>query len=370
MRRILTRLRAGVAAFLLAGPLLGQLQEISRAYLSYPTIYGQNSSITTCVLNEVAANDVCAMVSHLPATGQVTGVGWRTGTVSSSQSLTIRLETVDSGTGQPTGTLYHANATATRASVASNTEYSEAFTAFTATKGDLVALVFQFTGTAGTLQVAYGANIAHYVYWGYRITKDAGTWGSKGSGSHWASITVDGVERPLCHPGFADGYAVTSTSYNSGSTQSEYGIRIESSAYTGRVAAIYWYTATACTAGSAYSGRIYDSTGTEIGATAVYNCAETSASAIRVTMPLVTPVVIMRGMQYDVTMRAENSNNITAARMNFGSQARMAVMAEYGDGIYQVTKGSGGTPDRAYRPPVLLLLDAIYVGSGGFVVTQ
>jgi hypothetical protein len=370
MRRILTRLPAGIAAFLLAGPLLGQLQEISRAYLSYPTIYGQNSTLTTCTLNEVAANDVCAMVFHMPGTGDVTGVGWRTGTVTSSQSLTIRLETVDSGTGQPTGTLYHANATTTRAAVTSATEYSEAFTAFGATKGDLVVLVFQFTGTAGNLQIAYGGNLSHYFYWGYRITKDAGTWGSKSSGSHWASITVGGVEYPLCHPGFADGYAATATNYNSGSTQSEYGIRIGSSAYTGRVAAIYWFGATACTAGSAYSGRIYNSTGTEIGATAVYNCAETAASASRFTMPLLTPVVIVRGMQYDVTMRAENSNNITAARMNFGSQARMAVMAEYGDGIYQATKGSGGTTDRANRPAVALLLDAIYAGSGGFVVTQ
>ncbi|MCX6615977.1 MAG: hypothetical protein NTZ98_07745 [Acidobacteria bacterium] len=363
MRRILT-------AFLLAGPLLGQLQEISRAYLSYPTIYGQNSSIITCILNDVAANDMCAMVFHMSATGNVTDVGWRTGTVTSSQSLTIRLETVDSGTGLPTGTLYHANATATRASLVANTEYSETFTAFGANKGDLVALVFQFTDTAGNLQVVYGANLSHYIYWGYGITKDAGAWGSKSARSHWASITVDGVERPLGHPGFADGYITTSTNYNSGSTQNEYGIRIASSAYTGRAAAIYWYAATTCAAGSAYSGRIYDSTGTEIGATAVYNCAETSASAARFTMPLLTPVVIVRGMQYDVTMRAENSSNITTARMNFGSQARMAVMAEYGDGIYQVTKGSGGTTDRAYRPAVLLLLDAIYVGSGGFVVTQ
>jgi len=355
---------------LFAGSLLGQLQEISRAYLSYPTIYGQNSTLTTCVLNAVAADDVCAMVFHLPATGQVTGVGWRTGTVTSSQSLTIQLETVDSGTGQPTGTLYHANATTTRASVAAATEYAETFTAFSATKGDLAALVFQFTGTAGNLQVAYGANTPHYVYWGYRITKDAGTWGSKSAFPNWASITVGGVEYPLPYPGFADGYAATATNYNSGSTQSEYGIRIASSAYTGRIAAIYWYTNTACTAGSAYSGRIYNSTGTEIGATAVYNCAETAVSVGRFTMPVVTPVVIIRGQQYDVTIRAENVNNITASRMNFGSQARMAVMAEYGDGIYQVTKGSGGTTDRAFRPAVLLLLDAIYVGGGGFFTVQ
>jgi len=51
--------------------------------------------------------------------------------------------------------------------------------------------------------------------------------------------------------------------------------------------------------------------------------------------------------------------------MNFGSQARMAVMAEYGDGIYQVTKGSGGTTNRAFRPAVLLLLDAISTGGVG-----
>jgi len=355
---------------LFVGSLVGQLLEISRAYLSYPTIYGQNSTLVTCTLNEVAANDVCAMVFHMPATGNVTGVGWRTGTVTSSQSLTIQLETVDSGTGQPTGTPYHANATTTRAAVTSATEYSEAFTAFGATKGDLVALVVQFTGTAGNLQIAYGANIAHYVYWGYRITKDAGAWGSKSGFANWASITVGGVEYPLCHPGFADGYAATATNYNSGSTQTEYGIRIGSSAYTGRVAAIYWLPGLACTAGSAYSGRIYNSTGTEIGATAVYNCAETSASVARFTMPLLTPVVITRGSQYDVTMRAENVNNITAARMAFTSQARMAVMAEYGDGIYQVTKGSGGTTDRASRPAVALLLDAIYVGGGGFFTVQ
>lgn len=54
--------------FLIAvAPLLGQLQEIPHGYLAYPTIFGQNSTLTTCVLNDVAANDVCAMVFHMPA---------------------------------------------------------------------------------------------------------------------------------------------------------------------------------------------------------------------------------------------------------------------------------------------------------------
>lgn len=359
-----------IALGLLAWPLFGQLNVLSNSYVLYPSSFGANASASSCTLNEVSANDQCAFVFRVPATGDLTGVGWRTGTVTVSQSLTIRLETVDADTGEPTGTLYHANATVARPSVVGSTEYDETYSAFTGTQGDVVALVIYFTSTAGNLGVTQGGTIrGSLAAMGYHIPKDAGAWGSKTYIAGWQSITVAGIAYPLVWPGYNDGYTNSITSFNSGSAQNEYGIRITSAVMTARAVGAMWYLYNTCAAGGNATARLYNSVGTEIAASWAVDCDQTALPA-RTFMRFTTPVIIQKGQQYDLTIKPGNTNSVGVNRMNFGSQARMAIHAEHGDSIYQVTKGTGGTTDRAFRPAVYLVLDAVYAGSGGFVVTQ
>lgn len=103
-----------------------------------------------------ADGEKVALIFRASKTGNISYVGWRTGTVTTSNSIDIRVETIAVATGLPTGTLATANASATRASVSSDTWYWEALTAAAAvTQGTWYAVVIQFTSfVAGSLQVA------------------------------------------------------------------------------------------------------------------------------------------------------------------------------------------------------------------------
>lgn len=99
--------------------------------------------------------DRLAFVFYVPKDGTIEGLVFGTGTVTTSQSLDIRLETVDAATGHPTGTLAATGTSGTQASVGSSTQYLVALgTTYAAQAGDKLAFVIQFTSTAGNLKIS------------------------------------------------------------------------------------------------------------------------------------------------------------------------------------------------------------------------
>lgn len=122
----------------------------------YPStlLTGSPGSVSArIVVTMNGTGDRLACVFNAPRTGDVTGIVFATGTVTTPQSLDARLETV-AATGHPSGTLATAGATVSEASPATNTLYDLTLgTPHTATVGDLLAAVIQFTTTAGNLQL-------------------------------------------------------------------------------------------------------------------------------------------------------------------------------------------------------------------------
>lgn len=91
-----------------------------------------------------AANEKVAMILQVPKSGTISAVGFRTGTVATGATVDVRLETVDTTTGDPTGTLVGTNTNA--ALVITNTDdnvwFEVTLTAgASVTKGDFVAVV-------------------------------------------------------------------------------------------------------------------------------------------------------------------------------------------------------------------------------------
>jgi hypothetical protein len=96
---------------------------------------------TTSNLLIDGAADKSGCVFFAPATGTITGVLFRIGTVTTSDTIDVRLETVGSDM-QPTGTLAGANTNASAASLVSNTWREISLTSsYSATYGELLALV-------------------------------------------------------------------------------------------------------------------------------------------------------------------------------------------------------------------------------------
>lgn len=90
-----------------------------------------------------AASEKVATIMKIGKSGNLSRVLFRTASMTSGSTLTVSLQTVDTATGMPTGTLYHANATGTVAVSVANTQYAVTFTAFPVTIGDVVALVVE-----------------------------------------------------------------------------------------------------------------------------------------------------------------------------------------------------------------------------------
>jgi hypothetical protein len=120
-----------------------------------PFSLNQGPNFTSQLIN--AAGEKVAAHVRFPKSGTITHIGIMTGTVTTSQSLDIRIETIGTATGDPTGTLYAASATGTIASPASDTWYDVPInggTGISVSAFDEAAIVTQFTSTVGDLSIA------------------------------------------------------------------------------------------------------------------------------------------------------------------------------------------------------------------------
>lgn len=101
-----------------------------------------------------ASGEKCAVICQVPKTGSITHVGFRTGAVTTPQTLRVGIETLSSG--NPSTTQYGGSAVGTQTSPAANTYYEVALaTPATAVRGDFIALVVQFNATVGNLEIAH-----------------------------------------------------------------------------------------------------------------------------------------------------------------------------------------------------------------------
>jgi hypothetical protein len=113
-----------------------------------------------------AADEGVAFILRAPATGNISKLVWRTGTVTTGCTVDVRLETVDTTVTPaiPTGTLKAANSNG--AQVVANADDNVLFTtaltaAASVTRGDLLAIVIKNpTASFGTLTIAGNADDA------------------------------------------------------------------------------------------------------------------------------------------------------------------------------------------------------------------
>ena len=99
-----------------------------------------------------ASGEKFAAIFKIPKTGTVAKIGFRTGTVTTSETLKIGLETISGG--NPTGTAYGGMVAGTQAAPASDTFYTVALgTDASVTAGDSVAVVIEFNSTVGDLEI-------------------------------------------------------------------------------------------------------------------------------------------------------------------------------------------------------------------------
>ena len=131
------------------------LQTIAGTGLMWPPSLPLLNTLGTTTFALTATGHKYAAIVRIPVTGNITTVSFMTGTVTTSDTLSVGLETVDATTGDPSGTAYGGSVPGTVSGLATNTIYEVTLgTQASATAGDYVAIVIKYNSyVAGNLQI-------------------------------------------------------------------------------------------------------------------------------------------------------------------------------------------------------------------------
>lgn len=198
----------------------------------YPSLYyGAAVPAGVSVTSMSAANSKMAMIFQAPKTGNIESVIWRTWTVSTGATLDLRLETVDTATGDPSGTLVgtNTNVSLVLLSTDDNLVFTSTLTAAASvTKGQLLAWVIVNPAVAqGNLQLAGYSYASISPGIPYHDTHNGVGWTPSHVNFKALSVVYDDatVETPI---GMWPPYtAITGTSFNSGTNPNVRGMRFQ-----------------------------------------------------------------------------------------------------------------------------------------------
>ena len=320
-----------------------------------------------------AAADRHAIVFSVPKTGNITAVGWATRTVTSSQSVDVRLETIDGTTGYPSGTLIDSptnQASATRATVASNTYYEETLTAAQAvTMGQVIACVVQFTGTAGTIQTLNLDSLASAVGFPYGVFNTTGTYAK--NINRVMNIVLkydDGSYYEVgCPPPVIS--TTMSVAYNSGSATDEYALK-----FTPQVPITVsgWWGSIQPATGGTYDIVLYDSDGITALKTVSYdgdNFGGTATSG-HLRGYFNGTQILQAGVAYRLALKPTNTTNVTLYYLEFNSSAILGALSGGPNAFQSSRVDAGSWVDTATtkRPWLGLIVSAIDIGGGSYVI--
>jgi hypothetical protein len=153
-----------------------------------------------------------------------------------------------------------------------------------------------------------------------------------------------------------------------------FGNRMVASDYTARAvgAVVQFY---ALVAGNGVTAVLY-SGNSAIATSAERDTDYTSQVGGYLYIPFSTPVIIQRGVTYDLMVyRSSGSSTTNLYGYTAGAAADIGLM-EYGTNIYGVTctgtcaTATNRTAQATKRYNIHLVIDAIYAGGGGFLVVQ
>lgn len=194
--------------------------------------YGAAVPVFATKLSMSAANAKMAHIFQAPRAGNIASIIWRTSTVTTGGTIEVRLETVDTATGDPSGTLVGVNTNLTGLVINAaddNLVFTTTFTAAaTVTKGQLIAFVLvnpavsqpslQMTGySSGTTLPGFPYHDSHN---GASYTPNFTNFSAitlvYDDGTH--IVPIGGLPTPT---------AITNTAFNSGTNPNVRGLRFQ-----------------------------------------------------------------------------------------------------------------------------------------------
>lgn len=293
-------------------PIFNPISAVS--YLSGSAFYDNSLVID-------AAGEKGGMVFEIPKTGNINTIRVRLLTTTTGQQLTVGIYTVDAS-GNPTTTAYGGMVAGT-VSVADTDDNLEKVvtlgTACAATEGDVVAVVVEFTSTAGNLQIARGGMLA--MGFPYTLAYLAGAWGGRSANVPVVALGYDDGTYPHIYGVVPHTAGITSVAYNSGTvTFDEYG-SLWTPDVPVRLKGLY-IPAYAAAAGADAEWIAYDGT-TALQTINVDGDFFRSTGVGNVARRFPTPITINAGESRRLAVRPTTANSVTLNYFGVGTTAAL-----------------------------------------------
>lgn len=313
-----------------------------------------------------ATGEKYAAIIQVPKTGTISKIGFRTGAITTSQTLRGGLETVDAATGAPTGTQYGGSAVGTNAGAfAANTFYQITLGtgATTATAGDIIAAVIQFDSTVGSLNItdidydsAFPYSCLYTTIW------------TKNNRTPCISLEYSDGSYEVCQTMPVEIWAATA--FNSGSTPDERGIGIILP-FTCRVkGACGWVQGT-----GDFQYVLYEGLTSPI-QRAITNTIDTdvlgnTGFSRQIKADFTSPYILAANTDYFLTVKPTTTTNVSLWEMTVTVAACMDSF-ELGQKVYHGSRTDAGNfSTNTLRRAILgLTIDQLDDGAGGGITSS
>ncbi len=330
------------------------LQTISGGlWIPRPVSGNQNATPQINTDSVVTTTGGVAVIFRIPKTGTVSKLAFLLVTVTTAGLTDARLETVDTTTGNPTGTLYATGSNATFTPAAGWNTITIG-TPAAVTGGDYAALVVKATGATISLTSGFmvGAAGALEGILPYHARLASGTWSKR------LTRPILGLEyNDGSYPAIPDTYAVsavTQTAYNNGSAADEYALKFKIP-FPARCSGFWCVVEPA----GDLDVVLYDSDGTSVLKSLSFDKdIKAAANNGFMSATWASGSALLANTSYYLSFKPTSATSITLPRFTFPSSAVMEAM-DGGANFHEATRVDAGswTPNTTGRPIAGLLFD-------------
>lgn len=321
-----------------------------------------------------AVGEYVAFIIKIPKTGTLKKIGFHTGTVTTADTINVRIETVSDSDGLPTGTLYDASGTGSQESPSAQTAYWVAIngsSGISVTKGDIVAIKFILDYVDGSLQIWHTVsyvNVTNHASFPYVVTYLGGASSKVTSMALSLALEYDGEIVPM--PNAILPASSSADTFASNSNPNHRGLSI-TPPFACRAVGVWAYLDIDAAADLVLFGSD--------GATALQTISlpdpdiRGSTSAAPQYYLFTTAQNLVKGSKYRIVLRPSTTSNVSGQYNSFTDDGSLKAIDQMPLGQNAVYTTCNGTPaneaswtdDATKRSCMGLLIDAVDIPSGG-----
>lgn len=325
--------------------------------LIIPQYYERSGSANFTQVTLDAAGESHAFIFQAPQSGSIDRIGFRTGAVTTGNTVDVRLETVSTTTGDPSGSLVAVGANAALAIAdADDNVWKEATltTPCAVTRGTLYAVVIVVPASTNLTIATLGTVADWTTGWNFPYSDDftAGAW-AKSQNSPTINVRYTDGSYPIL--GNLPLSAIAATTFNADSSPDERGLYF-TLPFPARLSGVLLNAAFA--GGSTI--KVYDSDGST-----VLTSLAIDADQVRTANPgtsrflLPSAVELDENEAYRVTVLPSSTTDNTLTHLTVNAAAMLDGL-DGGQAFHLTTREGGGSWSQTttQRPLIHLLLDA------------